>query len=106
MCNESLIDKMTFHIVAKIQRAGKREIYAMDMASKIHQNPIESYFGLLCKYIPNEFISVNSSKRASQIHTAFFDRNIPGWVNTTLNLISWRCRSRERGITEEVFTLD
>ncbi len=30
-----------------------------------------------------------------------FDRNVG-----QNNLISWRCRSRERGITEEVFILD
>jgi hypothetical protein len=66
--------QLLFHIVHKIQRGGGREIFCMDMETKYLQRPIEKMFQFLCKRIPNEFISVPSSKRHGLIHTDFFEK--------------------------------
>lgn len=66
--------QLLFHIVHKIQRGGGREIFCMDMDTKYLQRPIEKMFQFLCKRIPNEFISVPSSKRHGLIHTDFFEK--------------------------------
>jgi hypothetical protein len=66
--------QLLFHIVHKIQRGGGREIFCMDMNTKYLQRPIEKMFQFLCKRVPNEFISVPSSKRHGLIHTDFFEK--------------------------------
>jgi hypothetical protein len=74
--------KLLFHIVHKIQRGGNREIYCMDLNTKRNQNPIEQFMKHICKLLPNEFISIPSSKRHSIIHNDFYERSIGSWVTT------------------------
>nr|WAK73574.1 RNA-dependent RNA polymerase [Phytophthora palustris bunya-like virus 9-1] len=83
---ELTLDKLTFHIVHKIQRGGGREIFCMDLVTKAYQNPLESFFKGLCRMIPNEFISVSSNKRHSIIHTNFFERTPSPWIK---NIVRW-----------------
>jgi hypothetical protein len=61
------------HVVDKVQRAGGREIYVMDLVSKIYQNPLELFFAYLCKQYPNELISVPSNERLSKVHSKCFE---------------------------------
>jgi hypothetical protein len=81
------LDKITFHIVHKIQRGGSREIFCMDLVTKAYQNPIEMFMKRLCKLIPNEFISIQSGKRHSIIHTDFFERKPVPWVKETIRWV-------------------
>nr|WAK73567.1 RNA-dependent RNA polymerase [Phytophthora palustris bunya-like virus 2] len=83
---ELTLDKLTFHIVHKIQRGGGREIFCMDLVTKAYQNPLELFFKGLCRMIPNEFISVSSNKRHSIIHTNFFERTPSPWIK---NIVRW-----------------
>ncbi|QTT61003.1 RNA-dependent RNA polymerase [Phytophthora condilina negative stranded RNA virus 11] len=85
--NELTLDKITFHIVHKLQRGGGREIFCMDLVTKAYQNPLEQFFKGLCKLVPNEFISISSSKRHSIIHTDFFERTPAPWIKSTLRWV-------------------
>nr|QUA12645.1 polyprotein [Phytophthora cactorum bunyavirus 3] len=73
-----LPDELIFHIVHKIQRGGSREIFCMDLPTKVAQSPIEKLFKFICKRIPNEFISIPSNRRHGRIHSDFYERK-PGW---------------------------
>lgn len=72
-CAENL-DCLVFHVVDKRQRGGSREIYVMDMKTKLSQQPIESFLAKLCKMVPNELISVPSNRRLQNIHSQVFER--------------------------------
>jgi hypothetical protein len=67
---------LIFHVVHKIQRGGGREIFCMDLNTKAQQNPFEKMFKLICKQLPNEFISIPSNKRHGLIHTDFYEKKI------------------------------
>lgn len=67
------LNEVVFHVVDKKQRGGKREIYVMDLETKVHQQTIEKYSAYLCKLMPNEMISIPSNKRLSTIHTRVFE---------------------------------
>jgi len=67
------LDKVVFHVVDKMQRAGSREIYVMDYNTKLYQNPIEKMFKLICKFTENEIISIPSSRRTQLIHKKNFE---------------------------------
>jgi hypothetical protein len=71
--SKNTLDKVVFHIVDKSQRAGRREIYVMDYTTKLHQNPIEKMFKLLCKFTENEIISIPASRRTQLIHKKNFE---------------------------------
>jgi hypothetical protein len=79
-------EKLVFHIVHKIQRGGSREIFCMDLNTKVIQSPVESFFTFICKKVPNEFISIPSGKRHSQIHSDFYEKKISPWVK---NVVRW-----------------
>lgn len=72
--------KLIFHIIHKLQRSGRREIFCMDLNTKVAQNPIEKFFKFMCKRVPNEFISIPSSKRHGIIHTDFYEKSAGRWV--------------------------
>jgi hypothetical protein len=80
-------EKLVFHIVHKIQRGGNREIFCMDMNTKSLQNPIESLFAFICKRVPNEFISIPSSKRHSKIHADFYEKSVSKWVKKVIRWV-------------------
>jgi hypothetical protein len=61
--------KFKFHVVDKIQWKGNREIYVMTISTKIHQNPLESFFKKICQKIDNEIISIPSDRRSTLIHS-------------------------------------
>jgi len=63
-----------FHMVDKEQRGGSREIYVMDVLTKLFQQPIEKLFGFMCNHIDNEIISLPSSLRLQKIHKEHFDK--------------------------------
>lgn len=67
------ITQLIFHIVHKLQRALGREIFAMDIFTKLLQNPIEKFFKRLCKLTDNELISIPSNKRLFKVHKACFE---------------------------------
>jgi hypothetical protein len=77
---------LIFHVVHKIQRGGGREIFCMDMNTKLKQNPLEKMFKFICKKIPNEFISIPSNKRHSIIHSDFYEKGPSGWSK---NIYRW-----------------
>jgi hypothetical protein len=83
---ETTLNDLVFHIVQKIQRGGSREIFCMDMETKIKQNPLEKFFKFLCKSMPNEFISVPSNRRPGMIHTDFFEKGPGSWVK---QIVRW-----------------
>nr|CAH2618712.1 RNA-dependent RNA polymerase [Aulacomnium heterostichum bunyavirus 1]CAI5383856.1 RNA-dependent RNA polymerase [Aulacomnium heterostichum bunyavirus 1] len=66
-------DEVVFHVVDKKQRGGKREIYVMDMDTKIHQQTIEKFSASICKLLPSEMISIPSNKRLSSVHSKVFE---------------------------------
>lgn len=66
--------EMMLHMVHKIQRGGPREIYVLDLPTKVRQQILERYFGYLCKILPNEIISVPSNKRTTWIHSRIFEK--------------------------------
>jgi len=72
-CAENL-KELVFHVVDKRQRGGSREIYVMDMKTKMSQQPIESFLAKLCRMVPNELISVPSNRRLQNIHSQVFER--------------------------------
>jgi hypothetical protein len=80
-------ESLVFHIVHKIQRGGSREIFCMDLNTKALQNPIESFFAHICKKVPNEFISIPSSKRHAKIHADFYEKNISKWVKKVVRWV-------------------
>nr|WAK73569.1 RNA-dependent RNA polymerase [Phytophthora palustris bunya-like virus 4] len=82
-----VLDQITFHIVHKIQRGGGREIFCMDMMTKIFQNPIEMFMKYLCKQVPNEFISIPSNKRHGLIHRDFYERSPSPWIKETIRWV-------------------
>lgn len=87
MLFETKLEQMIFHIVHKIQRGGDREIFCMDIFTKLFQNPLEKMFAFLCKKVPNEYISVNSSYRNHKIHSSYFEKKMGDWVRHTLNWV-------------------
>jgi hypothetical protein len=56
--------KCVFGISRKVQVGDFREIYVMDFKTRICQKLIENYMECLSKIVPEEYISVNSDKRA------------------------------------------
>jgi len=80
-------ENLCFHIVHKIQRGGNREIFCMDLNTKALQNPIENFFAHLCKKVPNEFISIPSSKRHAKIHSDFYEKKISRWVKKVVRWV-------------------
>jgi hypothetical protein len=76
---EAKLEDLLFHVVHKIQRGGGREIFCMDLNTKVQQNPLEKMFKFLCKRIPNEFISIPSNKRHAIIHSDFYEKGQKGW---------------------------
>ncbi|QTT60999.1 RNA-dependent RNA polymerase [Phytophthora condilina negative stranded RNA virus 7] len=81
------LNKITFHIVHKIQRGGGREIFCMDLFTKMFQNPIEMFMKYLCKQVPNEFISIPSNKRHGLIHRDFYERTPSPWIKETIRWV-------------------
>nr|QLF99168.1 RNA-dependent RNA polymerase [Halophytophthora RNA virus 1] len=79
-------ESLVFHIVHKIQRGGSREIFCMDLNTKVIQSPVETFFTHLCKKVPNEFISVPSGKRHGRIHSDFYEKKVGRWVK---NVVRW-----------------
>lgn len=82
--NQTYFDKMKspanmllFHAVDKTQWRGGREIYVMDMDTKVAQQPIEKFMGELCKMTDNELISIPSDRRAQTIHHSIFEKDLP-----------------------------
>jgi hypothetical protein len=67
------LKKVVMHVVDKKQRSGPREIFVMDLETKVHQQVIEGYMAHLCKLIPDEMISIPSNKRLSTIHSRVFE---------------------------------
>jgi hypothetical protein len=67
-------ESLKFHVVDKVQRGLGREIFVMDIYTKIIQNPIEKMFSFFCKYYDNEYISVSSDKRVQKISKLFFEK--------------------------------
>jgi len=85
-------DAMIFHVVEKVQRALGREVFVMNLYTKATQNPIESFVGDLCRYVENEMISVESSKRPSVIHHDYYEAaHKRDWVKSIL-LYTLDCR--------------
>jgi hypothetical protein len=80
-------EKLVFHIVHKIQRGGGREIFCMDLNTKLAQNPIEKLLKFICGRVPNEFISIKSNKRHSIIHTDFYERPVGRWVKQVMRWV-------------------
>ena len=64
---------MVFHVVDKVQRGLGREIFVMDIYTKLLQNSIEKFFSFLCKHQDNEIISVSSDRRPELLHKKFFE---------------------------------
>lgn len=62
-------------MVDKDQRGGGREIYIMDLSTKLFQQPIEKMMEYLCKQLKEEYITVPSNKRADMIHSLMFELN-------------------------------
>eukprot|EP01084_Bolivina_argentea_P297322 512195_1 len=87
MIKDNPPDEFRFHIVPKIQRAGPREIYAMDIKTKSVQNPIEKFIGWICSKLPNESISVPSNRRHHDVHTTFFEKNPGPWVDSVMRWV-------------------
>lgn len=82
--NQTFYDKirnpskmLIFHAVDKTQWRGGREIYVMDIETKIEQQPIEKFMGSLCKMVDNELISIPSDRRAQTIHHSIFEKDLP-----------------------------
>lgn len=73
-CRDFPIVDAIFHAVEKTQRAGSREIFVMDIYTKLYQNPIEAFMATLCKNVDNEMISVPSDIRPFVIHSKFYER--------------------------------
>nr|CAH2618887.1 RNA-dependent RNA polymerase [Liverwort associated bunyavirus 3]CAI5383925.1 RNA-dependent RNA polymerase [Liverwort associated bunyavirus 3] len=67
------LSTIIFHVVDKIQRGGKREIFVMDKMTKVHQQVIENFMGILCKKCPTEMISTPSNKRLHSVHSRVFE---------------------------------
>lgn len=86
-CSRYNPDEVLFHVVDKIQRGGGREIFVMDITTKAHQNPLESFFGKISKFVTNEIISIPSNRRLPLIHKKFFEQNIGGWSELQTNWI-------------------
>nr|WAK73582.1 RNA-dependent RNA polymerase [Phytophthora palustris bunya-like virus 13-2] len=80
-------EQLVFHIVHKIQRGGSREIFCMDFETKVKQHPIEQLFAFMCKRVPNEFISVPSSRRHGRIHTDFYEKKVSPWVKKVVRWV-------------------
>jgi hypothetical protein len=70
-------EQLIFHAVDKVQWRGGREIYVMNLSTKLMQQPIENYVGYLCKLVDNEYISIPSNKRSQVIHSSFFEKPPP-----------------------------
>jgi hypothetical protein len=85
--SEMVLDKLTFHVVHKIQRGGGREIFCMDLVTKAFQSPIEEFMKFLCKSVPNEFISVPSNLRHGMIHRDFYERTPAPWIKETIRWV-------------------
>jgi len=78
---------LIFHVVHKIQRGGGREIFCMDITTKLRQSPVEKMFKMICKKLPNEFISIPSNKRHGLIHSDFYEKPVKNWVNETVRWV-------------------
>jgi len=50
--------------------------YIMGLTTKQFQQIIENYFSRLCKFIPNELISIPSNKRMQDIHSMTFESQL------------------------------
>jgi hypothetical protein len=85
-------DDLSFHSVDKRQRGGSREIYVMDLVTKLHQQPIEAFMKKVCKLMPNEVISIPSNKRAHFVHTKVFEKLVTDDENKTVNFLTMDCR--------------
>nr|CAH2618896.1 RNA-dependent RNA polymerase [Aulacomnium heterostichum bunyavirus 3]CAI5383934.1 RNA-dependent RNA polymerase [Aulacomnium heterostichum bunyavirus 3] len=70
------LNDVVFHVVDKKQRGGKREIFVMDMETKVHQQVIEKYMAYLCKMTPNEMISIPSNRRLQTVHSRVFETGL------------------------------
>jgi len=64
-----------FHVVPKLQWGGSREIYVMNYKSKLFTSTMEEFYKYLCKFLPNEQISVPSNKRFKVIHQKIVEKN-------------------------------
>jgi len=67
-------EKFKFHVVYKLQRAGEREIFAMDFYTKTNQKIFDEMWGMMCEMFPNEYIHIPSNLRSQQIHSFVNDR--------------------------------
>lgn len=68
---------LVFHAVDKTQWRGGREIFVMDIDTKLEQQPIEKFMAELCKLLDNELISIPSDRRAQTIHHSIFEKDLP-----------------------------
>jgi hypothetical protein len=89
------LEMVVMHVVDKLQRSGSREIYVMDLETKVHQQVIEKYMSYLCKLVPNELISIPSNKRLSTIHSRVFEeaRDVSNHHYWVLDCRKWAPKS-------------
>nr|UUW20968.1 MAG: RNA-dependent RNA polymerase [Guiyang bunya-like virus 1] len=84
--------QLKFHVVDKTQWKGSREIYVMSLYTKILQQPLEQFFGFLCKKTSNEMISIPSNKRISHIHSLIFENVHAKNINYEKIFLTLDCR--------------
>jgi len=87
--------KLEFDMKDKRQYKDSREIYVMSDETKILQNPIEKFFGYLCKFVPNELIHKPSNSRPRFIHYKMFEHSSDSGTKLycTMDCRKWAPRS-------------
>jgi hypothetical protein len=87
--------KLEFDMKDKRQYKDSREIFVMSDETKILQNPIEKFFGYLCKFVPNELIQRPSNTRPRFIHYKMFEHSSDRGVKLycTMDCRKWAPRS-------------
>jgi molybdopterin converting factor small subunit len=86
---------LVFDMKDKEQYKGSREIYVMSENTKLMQNPLEKFFGKLCKAFPNELIHKPSATRPKFIHTKIFEHSYEDKtvMHCTMDCRKWAPRS-------------
>jgi len=86
---------LEFDMKDKEQYKGSREIYVMTEMTKLLQNPIEKFFGNVCKCFPNELIHKPSGSRPKYIHSKIFEQDYENEfvLYCTMDCRKWAPRS-------------